>query len=189
MGRLHNNPSYFRGHTEMFNENWNRSGVLSFGTSEDVKRLCRALGRHCPITEVFRLWPKKLSISLTERELHRLIISLSMRADKTRADLLPGTLDMLVLKILMRGHLHGYAIAQLIQQLSDDLLRVEEGSLYPALQRLELNGWIEGEWGLSANNRRARFYKLTPDGRKHLVEESVRYRQVTGAVARIMGFA
>jgi transcriptional regulator len=96
---------------------------------------------------------------------------------------------MLVLKILMRGHLHGYAIAQLIQQLSDDLLRVEEGSLYPALQRLELNGWIEGEWGLSANNRRARFYKLTAAGRKHLAKESASYRQVTGAVARIMGFA
>lgn len=108
---------------------------------------------------------------------------------EAKADLLPGTLDMLVLKMLVRGHLHGYAIAQLIQQLSDDLLRVEEGSLYPALQRLELNGWIEGEWGLSANKRRARFYKLTADGRKHLTEESARYRQVTGAVARIMGFA
>ena len=112
-----------------------------------------------------------------------------MGTEKPKADLLPGTLDMLVLKILMRGHFHGYAIAQLIQQLSGDLLRVEEGSLYPALQRLELNGWIEGEWGLSANNRRARFYKLTPDGRKHLAAESARYRQVTGAVARIMGFA
>ena len=112
-----------------------------------------------------------------------------MGTEKTRSDLLPGTLDMLVLKTLMRGHLHGYAIAQLIRQLSDDLLQVEEGSLYPALQRLELNGWIEGEWGFSANNRRARFYKLTADGRKHLAEESARYRQVTGAVARIMGFA
>src|ERR1700686_1734635 len=80
-----------------------------------------------------------------------------MGTEKPKADLLPGTLDMLVLKMLTRGHLHGYAIAQLIQQLSDDLPRVEEGSLYPALQRLELNGWIEGEWGLSANNRRARW--------------------------------
>jgi PadR family transcriptional regulator PadR len=112
-----------------------------------------------------------------------------MGTEKNRADLLPGTLDMLILKVLMSGHLHGYAIAQLIQQLSDDLLRVEEGSLYPALQKLELNGWITGEWGLSANNRRARFYKLTQDGRKQLVEESARYRLVTGAVARIMGFA
>ena len=112
-----------------------------------------------------------------------------MGADKPKSDLLPGTLDMMVLKILTRGHLHGYAIAQLIQQLSDDLLRVEEGSLYPALQRLEMNGWIEGEWALSANNRRARFYKLTADGRKHLQTETARYRQVTGAVARVMGLA
>jgi PadR family transcriptional regulator PadR len=126
---------------------------------------------------------------LTIRKRRRHIIRLSMGAEKTKTDLLPGTLDMLVLKILMRGHLHGYAIAQLIQQLSGDLLRVEEGSLYPALQRLELNGWIEGEWGLSANKRRARFYKLTPDGRKHLTEESARYRLAIGAVARIMGFA
>ena len=111
-----------------------------------------------------------------------------MGSEKPKADPLPGTLDMRVLKMLIRGHLHGYAIAQLIQQLSDDLLRVEEGSLYPALQRLELNGWIEGEWGLSANNWRARFYKPTPDSRKHLAEDSARYRQVTGAVARIVGF-
>jgi transcriptional regulator len=111
-----------------------------------------------------------------------------METDKSRTDLLPGTLDMLVLKVLLSGHLHGYAIAQLIQQLSEDLLRVEEGSLYPALQRLELNGWIAGEWGLSANNRRARFYKLTSDGRRQLAEATTRYRRVTGAVARVMGF-
>jgi len=110
-----------------------------------------------------------------------------MGTGKQKTELLPGTLDMLLLKTLTRGHLHGYAIAQLIQQLSDDLLRVEEGSLYPALQRLELNGWIEGEWGMSANNRRARFYKLTPDGRKQLSAERERYRQLTGAIARIMG--
>jgi transcriptional regulator len=83
-----------------------------------------------------------------------------------------GTLDLLVLKILMRGQLHGYAIAQRIQQSSGDLLRIEEGSIYPALHRLELNGWIEGEWRLSANNRRARFYNLTADGRKHLTPEA-----------------
>jgi PadR family transcriptional regulator, regulatory protein PadR len=112
-----------------------------------------------------------------------------MGIENSRTDLLPGPLDMMVLKLLIRGHLHGYAIAQLIQQLSDDLLRVEEGSLYPALQRLKLNGWIEGEWGLSASNRRARFYKLTPDDLKHRSAEAIRYRQVTGAVARIMGFA
>ncbi len=112
-----------------------------------------------------------------------------MGREKSKTDLLHGTLDMLVLKTLTRGHLHGYAIAQLIQQLSDDVLQVEEGSLYPALQRLELNGWIEGDWGLSANNRRARFYKLTADGRQQLNTETDRYRQLTGAIARVMGTA
>ena len=110
-----------------------------------------------------------------------------MGKEKQRSALLPGTLDMLVLKTLTRGHLHGYAIAQLIQQLSEDILLVEEGSLYPALQRLELNGWIEGEWGQSANNRRARFYKLTQEGRRQLNTEKERYRQFTGAIARVMG--
>ena len=104
-------------------------------------------------------------------------------------ELLPGTLDMMVLKTLTRGVLHGYAITQLLRQLSGDILQVEEGSLYPALQRLELNGWIEGEWGMSSNNRRARFYKLTPDGRKKLASETSRYREMTGAIARVMGFA
>src|ERR1017187_6659849 len=105
-------------------------------------------------------------------------------------ELLPGTLDMMVLKTLTRGGpLHGYAIAQLLKQLSGDILQVEEGSLYPALQRLELNGWIEGEWGLSSNNRRARFYKLTASGRKTLASEAARYRQMTGAIARVMELA
>jgi PadR family transcriptional regulator len=108
-----------------------------------------------------------------------------MGNEEPKADLMPGTLNMLVLKILMRGLLHGYAIAQLIRQFSDHLQRVEEASLCPALQRLELNSWIEGKRDLSANNRRARFHKLTPGGRKHLAGESARYRQVTGAVARI----
>ena len=104
-------------------------------------------------------------------------------------DLLPGTLDMMVLKTLTRGALHGYAIAQRLRQLSADILQVEEGSLYPALQRLELNGWIEGEWGVSSHNRRARFYELTADGRKKLASETERYREMTGAIARVMGFA
>jgi len=104
-------------------------------------------------------------------------------------ELLPGTLDMMVLKTLTRGVLHGYAITQLLRQLSEDILQVEEGSLYPALQRLELKGSIEGEWGLSANNRRARFYRLTPDGRKKLASETSRYREMAGAIARVMGLA
>jgi PadR family transcriptional regulator, regulatory protein PadR len=135
------------------------------------------------------LLEKNIPVFLTGTQFISPILRRSMGTEKPKSDLLPGTLDMLVLKTLTRGPLHGYAIAQWIQRVSDDLLRVEEGSLYPALQRLELNAWIEGEWGLSANKRRARFYRLTADGRKHLLAEAARYRQVTGAVARIMGFA
>ena len=109
-----------------------------------------------------------------------------MGMEKPKADLLPGTLDMLVLKILMRGHLHGYAIAQLIQQLSDDLLRVEEGSLYPALHRLELRGAIASEWGASENNRKARFYRLTATGKKQLRLEANRWDRLVNAVNQVL---
>jgi len=112
-----------------------------------------------------------------------------MGKKRSRNELLPGTLDMLVLKTLTHGYLHGYAIAQVLLQISGDVLQVEEGSLYPALQRLELNGWIEGEWGLSANNRRARFYKLTAAGRKKLSAETDRYKEMAGAIARVLGIA
>jgi transcriptional regulator len=112
-----------------------------------------------------------------------------MGKERSRNELLPGTLDMLVLKTLTHGHLHGYAIAQVLLQISGDVLQVEEGSLYPALQRLELNGWIEGEWGLSVNNRRARFYKLTAAGRKKLSAETDRYKEMAGAIARVLGIA
>jgi transcriptional regulator len=94
---------------------------------------------------------------------------------------------MLILKTLSRGKLHGYAIVQAIQQMSDDAIFVEEGSLYPALQRLELNGWIDGEWGVSPSGRRARIYRITPAGRKQLVIETERYKQLTLAIARVMG--
>lgn len=102
-------------------------------------------------------------------------------------DSLPGPLDMLILRTLRRSNLHGYAIAQLIQQTSGDEILIEEGSLYPALQRLELHGCIDGEWGLTPNHRQARIYKLTPKGRKQLAHETKRYRQVTLAIARVMG--
>jgi len=101
-------------------------------------------------------------------------------------DSLPGSLDMLILKTLSRGKLHGYAIVQSIQQSSGDELLIEEGSMYPALQRLELNGWIDGEWGLTSNNRRGRIYKITAKGRKQLIEETERYKQLTLAIARVM---
>jgi transcriptional regulator len=88
----------------------------------------------------------------------------------SRVEFLQGTLDMLVLRTLALRPLHGYGIAQAIRQTTDAAIQVEAGSLYPALQRLELNGWIEGEWTQSANNRRARFYRLTPEGRKKLAD-------------------
>ena len=99
----------------------------------------------------------------------------------------PGTLDMVILKTLsLRGEMHGFAIADAIQQTSEDILQVEEGSLYPALQRMLLKGWITGEWGRTEGNRRARYYRLTPAGRKQLVREIEAYRRVSGAIARIL---
>jgi len=102
-------------------------------------------------------------------------------------DSLPGSLDMLILKTLTRAPLHGYAIVQAIRQASGDELIIEEGSLYPALQRLELHAWIDGDWGLTPANRRARIYKLTKDGRKQLARETQRYKQLTLAIARVLG--
>jgi len=102
-------------------------------------------------------------------------------------DSLPGSLDMLILKTLSRRALRGYAIVQVIRQTSGDELLIEEGSLYPALQRLELHGWIDGAWGVAPSNRRARIYTLTPKGRKQLAQETRRYNRLTLAIARIMG--
>jgi len=97
-----------------------------------------------------------------------------------------GTLDMLILKTLARGAMHGYGIAQSIRQLSDEVLRVEEGSLYPALHRLELDGMVDSEWGQSANNRRAKYYGLTASGRKQLQAEASNWRRLAEAIARVM---
>jgi PadR family transcriptional regulator, regulatory protein PadR len=102
-------------------------------------------------------------------------------------DSLPGSLDMLILRTLSLRDLHGYGIVQFIQQSSDNELLVEEGALYPALQRLELNGWINGGWGVTANNRRARIYKITAAGRKQLALETRQYAKLTLAIARVMG--
>ena len=101
-------------------------------------------------------------------------------------ELLQGTLDMLVLKTLSRGPLHGYAIAESIQRRSDDVLRVEEGALYPALHRLELRGHLASEWGVSDNNRRAKFYRLTAAGRRRLADEASYWTRVAAGIARIM---
>jgi transcriptional regulator len=105
---------------------------------------------------------------------------------KQKSELPQGTLDMLVLKALSLGPMHGYGVGQRIQQLAEDMLTVEEGTLYPALYRIEQRGWIESEWGVSENNRRARFYKLTRAGRKQLVVEESQWERLTTAVAKVL---
>ncbi len=101
-------------------------------------------------------------------------------------DILQGTLDMLLLKALQLGPLHGYAIARRVQQFSGDVLQVEEGSLYPALQRLKIKGWVKTEWGVSENNRRARYYRLTAAGRKQLAAEVADFERTLEAIMRVM---
>jgi PadR family transcriptional regulator PadR len=105
---------------------------------------------------------------------------------KSKNELLPGTLEMLILKTLSIGSMHGYGIAQHIQTLSADVLTIEEGSLYPALQRMLVKGWVSAEWKISANNRRARFYTLTTAGKKQLGVEELRFSQMFGAIMRVM---
>jgi len=107
----------------------------------------------------------------------------------TRLDLLQGTLDLLILRTLAAEERHGWAISERIQQLSRDVLRVNQGSLYPALHRLEQQGWIESEWGVSELGRRARFYQLTAAGRKQLQEESEQWAQLSAAIGRVMRLA
>lgn len=103
-----------------------------------------------------------------------------------KQDLLPGTLDMLILKSLTRGVMHGYGIVEHIRSLSDEVLKVEEGSLYPALQRLQLQGLIASDWGRSVNNRRARYYRLTPAGRKQLGLVESGFSRLIEAITRVM---
>ena len=108
---------------------------------------------------------------------------------KPKSDVLQGTLALLVLKTLARGAMHGYGITLHIQRVSSDVLRVEEGSLYPALHRMEQDGWISAEWRMSENNRRARYYRLTATGRKQLAEEEKNWTRLTQAVASVLQVA
>lgn len=103
-----------------------------------------------------------------------------------KSELLPGTLDMLILKTLARGPLHGYGIALWIKRISDDVLTVEEGSLYPALQRLLVQGWVKAEWKMTETNRRARYYTLTAAGRKQLGVEVSRFEATIAAIRRVL---
>lgn len=107
-----------------------------------------------------------------------------MRSDT--GDLLQGTLGVMILKALVLGPAHGYAIARWVEQTTDDVLQIEEGSLYPALRRLEDRGWVRSEWGLSDNNRRARFYTLTGRGRTHLKTEATTWLRYASAVTRVL---
>lgn len=105
---------------------------------------------------------------------------------RNKSDLPQGTLDLLILKALSLGEMHGYGVGQRIQQLAEDMLTVEEGTLYPALYRIEQRGWIKSEWDVSDNNRRARFYKLTRQGRKQLALEESQWEWLTTAVAKVL---
>ena len=112
---------------------------------------------------------------------------MSTRDEKDRLSLMQGTLDVLILRTLIFGPHHGQGIARAIQQTSEDELLVDHGALYPALQRLEANGWISAKWGTSSNNRKARFYTLTKSGRAQLVRESTKWRRLAAAMARVLG--
>ena len=110
--------------------------------------------------------------------------------EKDKADLLPGTLDLLVLKTVeTMGPIHGWGIAKRIEQVSQDLLEMKYGTLYPALMKLEQNGWISSAWGISENNRRARFYSITKQGRKQLALEAKNWEQMATFIARVLGSA
>src|SRR5579864_628573 len=106
---------------------------------------------------------------------------------QSNAEMLKGTLDMMVLRTLATGDAHGHTIAKVIERTSEDVLEVEQGSLYPALHRLEDRGWVSSHWGPSENNRKAKFYRLTAAGRKQLVRETSRWKQMTRAIGLVMG--
>ena len=112
-----------------------------------------------------------------------------MGNDGRASELLPGTLDLLILRALMPGPMHGYGIAQRLKQVSGEVLQVGESSLYPALQRLLLNGWVKAQWGASENNRRARYYRLTASGQKQLAAEREEFQRVVGAIQKVLDMA
>ena len=107
--------------------------------------------------------------------------------NQSSAEMLKGTLDMMILRTLITGDAHGHTIAKVIERISEDFLEVEQGSLYPALHRLEDRGWVSSYWGASENNRKAKFYRLTAAGKKQLLRETIRWRQMTRAIGLVMG--
>jgi PadR family transcriptional regulator, regulatory protein PadR len=111
----------------------------------------------------------------------------TVKHESSDAEMLKGTLDMMILRTLVSGDAHGHTIAKVIERTSEDVLEVEQGSLYPALHRLEDRGWVSSYWGASENNRKAKFYRLTLAGKKQLVRETNRWRQMARAIGRVMG--
>jgi PadR family transcriptional regulator PadR len=130
---------------------------------------------------------KSLSMGLHLTQVASYLGNMSTRQEKERLALLQGTLDLLILRTLILGPEHGQGIARSIQQSSQDELLVDHGALYPALQRLETQNWITAEWGVSENNRKARFYTLTKTGRKQLISETNRWRRLASAMANVLG--
>ncbi|HKR26864.1 MAG TPA: PadR family transcriptional regulator [Terriglobales bacterium] len=110
-----------------------------------------------------------------------------VKRGQTDSEMLKGTLDMMILRTLVSGDAHGHTIAKIIERTSEDVLEVEQGSLYPALHRLEDRGWVSSFWGSSENNRKAKFYRLTAAGKKQLARETSRWRQMTRAIGLVMG--
>jgi PadR family transcriptional regulator, regulatory protein PadR len=110
-----------------------------------------------------------------------------LKKNQSNSEMLKGTLDMMILRTLVSGDAHGHTIAKVIEHTSEDLLQVEQGSLYPALHRLEDRKWLSSYWGARENNRKAKFYRLTPEGRRQLVRETSRWRQMTRAIGLVMG--
>lgn len=161
----------------MFAEGLPNSNLIEIVCVPDI----RAFISPRPLT-----FPERIGYLCIDYLYHRL----SMEQDRTlrKTQMVPGTLDMLILKTLERNRepMHGYGITQYLRRTTDDVLQVEEGSLYPALQRLAINGWVKTEWGQSEKNHRARFYRLTPAGRKQLKQEVADFERVLGAILRVV---
>ena len=129
---------------------------------------------------------KRFPLHFYKKPIYILVEAKGERVAEQRVDLPQGTLDLLILRTLALGPQHGWAISERVQQISSDVLRIQQGSLYPALHRLERRGWIKAEWGASENNRRAKFYELTRGGKKQLEAETASWRKLTAAVAQVL---
>ena len=129
------------------------------------------------------------TLGVDSRHQHLIVSDVDTMSRQTIPDLLPGTLDLLILRTLQTDAMHGWAISERIQQISDDVLQINQGSLYPALHRLEHQGWIEAEWRVSELGRRAKYYRLPASGRRQLAVEASEWQRMSSAIDRVMKFA